>query len=103
MTGRRRDVLNARVDWPVSARRENVSNPVHAAAVIDEERLARERAAARGKRLSRITLAYNSAEGVAAIVAGLLAGSVALVGFGFDSVIEVASSLAALFRLHRDA
>ena len=64
---------------------------------------ARAAAARRGTHLSRITLAYNAAEGVAAIVAGLTAGSVALVGYGIDSVVEVASSGAALFRLHRDA
>ena len=64
-----------------------------------------ERAAAaqRGKLLSRITLAYNTGEGLAAIVAGLFAGSIALVGFGVDSVIEVVSSAASLWRLHRDA
>ncbi len=57
----------------------------------------------RGKLLSRVTLAYNSAEGVAAIVTGALAGSVALMGFGIDSVIEVVSSVAALRRLGADA
>jgi divalent metal cation (Fe/Co/Zn/Cd) transporter len=39
---------------------------------------------------------------VIALVAGFLAGSIALIGFGFDSAIEVASSLAALWRLGRD-
>lgn len=64
-----------------------------------------ERAAAtqRGKALSRITLGYNTLEGIVAIGAGLMAGSIALVGFGADSVIEVVSSVASLFRLHRDA
>jgi divalent metal cation (Fe/Co/Zn/Cd) transporter len=38
-----------------------------------------------------------------ALSAGFLAGSIALVGFGFDSAIEVTSSLAALWRLHSDA
>jgi divalent metal cation (Fe/Co/Zn/Cd) transporter len=57
----------------------------------------------RGKLLSRATLAYNSAEGVAAIVTGALAGSVALMGFGVDSIIEVVSSAAALRRLGADA
>lgn len=56
----------------------------------------------RGQRLSRITLAYNTAEGIASITAGLLAGSIALTGFGIDSVIEVASSVAALWRLRSD-
>jgi divalent metal cation (Fe/Co/Zn/Cd) transporter len=58
--------------------------------------------ARRGTLLSRLTLAYNALEGVLSIGAGVLAGSVALVGFGIDSVIEVVSSLASLFRLHQD-
>jgi divalent metal cation (Fe/Co/Zn/Cd) transporter len=57
----------------------------------------------RGRLLSRVTLAYNAAEGAAAIVTGALAGSVALMGFGIDSVIEVVSSMAALRRLGADA
>lgn len=57
----------------------------------------------RGQLYSRITLLYNSAEGVIAIAAALMAGSLALVTFGMDSVIEVVASLAALWRLHGDA
>ena len=57
----------------------------------------------RGQFLSRVTLAYNCLEGVAAIIAGAFAGSISLVGFGVDSVIEVASSIAALWRLRADA
>lgn len=56
----------------------------------------------RGRRLEYFTIAYNSLEGLIAIVAGLFAGSIALVGFGVDSVIEVTSGLALLWRLHRD-
>jgi divalent metal cation (Fe/Co/Zn/Cd) transporter len=56
----------------------------------------------RGQRLSWLTLGYNSIEGMVAIGAGLLAGSVALVGFGFDSAIELAASAAALWRLNAD-
>ena len=61
------------------------------------------RAARRGQWLSRITLFYNIGEGIAALVVGVLAGSVALVGFGIDSVIEVISSVASLWRLRSDA
>ena len=43
---------------------------------------------ARALRLSYFTVAYNVVEGVASVVAGLLAGSVALVGFGLDSFVE---------------
>lgn len=56
----------------------------------------------RGKKLEYATVAYNSLEGVIAIGAGVVAGSVALVGFGFDSVIEVISGATLLWRLHAD-
>jgi len=56
----------------------------------------------RGIWLSYATIAYNSLEAVGSLIAGLLAGSVALVGFGVDSVIEVMASLAAQWRLRSD-
>jgi divalent metal cation (Fe/Co/Zn/Cd) transporter len=56
----------------------------------------------RGLNLEYLTIAYNSLEGLIAIVAGFIAGSIALVGFGFDSVIEVTSGAALLWRLHAD-
>jgi divalent metal cation (Fe/Co/Zn/Cd) transporter len=55
-----------------------------------------------GRRLQYLTIGWNSAECVVAVGAGLAAGSIALVGFGVDSAIEVTSSLAALWRLSRD-
>lgn len=55
-----------------------------------------------GRRLQYLTIGWNSAECVVAVGAGLVAGSIALVGFGVDSAIEVTSSLAALWRLSRD-
>lgn len=57
----------------------------------------------RGQILSRVTLIYNILEGVFSIAAGAMAGSISLVGFGVDSVIEVSSSVAALWRLRSDA
>jgi divalent metal cation (Fe/Co/Zn/Cd) transporter len=42
-------------------------------------------------------------EGIVAILAGSAAGSVALIGFGVDSGIELTASVAALWRLDRDA
>jgi len=56
----------------------------------------------RGIWLSYATIAYNSLEAIGSLIAGLLAGSVALVGFGVDSVIEVMASLAAQWRLRSD-
>lgn len=55
-----------------------------------------------GRRLEYFTVGWNVLEGLVAIGAGLLAGSPALVGFGFDSFIESASGLVLLWRLRDD-
>ena len=62
----------------------------------------REELVLRGIRLSYATIGYNSLEAIASLIAGLLAGSVALVGFGIDSLIEVSASGAAPWRLRSD-
>jgi cation diffusion facilitator family transporter len=51
--------------------------------------------------LEYVTVGWNVVEGVVAIGAGLLAGSVALVGFGVDSSVEVISALGLLWRLRK--
>lgn len=56
----------------------------------------------RSRWLNYATLAYNSLEGVLSIGAGALAGSIALVGFGIDSLIELTAGVAAFWRLHAD-
>jgi divalent metal cation (Fe/Co/Zn/Cd) transporter len=55
-----------------------------------------------GKRLEYFTIAYNCLEGLISIIAGIMAGSVALMGFGLDSAIEVTSGAALLWRLRSD-
>ncbi len=57
----------------------------------------------RGKRLEYFTIVWNMLEGLAAVAAGVMAGSISLVGFGFDSFIEVTSGAAVLWRMHSDA
>ncbi|PYT61466.1 MAG: hypothetical protein DMG46_04245 [Acidobacteria bacterium] len=59
--------------------------------------------AQRGKRLEYFTIAWNSLEGIVAVVAGVIAGSISLVGFGVDSFIEVISGTALLWRMSVDA
>jgi divalent metal cation (Fe/Co/Zn/Cd) transporter len=49
------------------------------------------------------TMAYNVAEGVVALWAGIQAGSIALVGFGLDSFIECAAAAALFWRLGIEA
>ena len=53
--------------------------------------ISREAAAHRGRRLEYFAIAWNSLEGLIGIGAGMIAGSVSLVGFGIDSLIEVTS------------
>ncbi|MCU1332086.1 MAG: hypothetical protein JWM08_1078 [Candidatus Angelobacter sp.] len=65
--------------------------------------LDRREIADRGKRLEYFTIVWNTLEGLVAVVAGGLAGSISLVGFGVDSFIEVASGVAVLWRMSVDA
>ena len=62
------------------------------------------RAAALGQGvvLEGVTVGYNALEGAIAIAAGLAAGSVALTGFGIDSVIEVTSGVVLWWRLRAE-
>jgi divalent metal cation (Fe/Co/Zn/Cd) transporter len=59
--------------------------------------------AAQGRRVEYFTIAWNTAEGLIAMFAGIAAGSISLVGFGVDSFIEVASGSAVLWRMSVDA
>jgi divalent metal cation (Fe/Co/Zn/Cd) transporter len=74
-----------------------VLNPAGIPGAIDREALV-----ARGRRLEYLTIAWNSFEAAVALISGILAGSVALVGFGLDSVIETASAAILLWRLGVD-
>jgi divalent metal cation (Fe/Co/Zn/Cd) transporter len=56
------------------------------------------RAARRARFLSWLSLAWMGVEGAVAIVAGILAGSIALIGFGIDSAIEGVASLVIVWR-----
>src|SRR5262249_26454310 len=59
--------------------------------------------AQQGRRLEYFTIGWNSLEGLVAVGAGVLAGSISLVGFGVDSFIEVSSGAALLWRMAMDA
>jgi divalent metal cation (Fe/Co/Zn/Cd) transporter len=70
---------------------------------MDQSVLGRAQHVRRGVLLEWFTIIYNSLEGLIALAAGFLSGSIALVGFGFDSAIEVTSGAALLWRLRGDA
>jgi len=59
--------------------------------------------ALRGRRLEYFTIVWNALEGLVALIAGTIAGSISLVGFGVDSFIEVTSGAALLWRMSVDA
>ena len=62
----------------------------------------RARLGRRARLLAGASVGYNVVEAVIAITAGVVAGSVALVGFGLDSVVEVSSGLIILWQFrHR--
>src|SRR5437868_3961014 len=67
-------------------------------AVLDRRSIAN-----RGKRLEYFTIGWNTLEGLVAVVAGAIAGSISLVGFGLDSFIEVTSGATLLWRMTVDA
>lgn len=58
----------------------------------------RKRLGRRAQLLAGASVTYNVIEAVVAVSAGLVAGSVALVGFGLDSVVEVSSGLIILWQ-----
>lgn len=62
------------------------------------EAVERARLGRRAQLLAAASVSYNLVEAVVAITAGLVAGSVALVGFGLDSVVEVSSGLIILWQ-----
>lgn len=71
------------------------------ASVAARPRMSTERRAKLGRRaqlLAGASVTYNAIEAVVAVSAGVVAGSVALVGFGLDSVVEVSSGLIILWQ-----
>jgi divalent metal cation (Fe/Co/Zn/Cd) transporter len=75
----------------------STSRPVNSSAIPNRGAIV-----ARGKRLEYLTIAWNSFEAAVALISGLVAGSVALIGFGLDSVIETTSAVILLWRLRAD-
>ena len=73
---------------------------VHSSAPLSPDE--RSRLGRRAQLLAGASVTYNVVEAVIAITAGVVAGSVALVGFGLDSVVEVSSGAIILWQFrHR--
>src|SRR4051812_10792060 len=72
--------------------------PPTAPPVPGPDRATVERLVRRARALSWLSLAWMTVEGGVAIAAGVVAGSVALVGFGLDSAIEGFASVIIIWR-----
>ncbi len=70
-----------------------VSVPPRGRAAAPDEALRR-----RAINLAYLTVGWNTVEALVALTAGFLAASIALEGFGFDSVLETISGLTVLWR-----
>lgn len=64
--------------------------------------LTRPAAVRRAQQLTSLTIGYNVAEAIVAIIAGIAAGSVSLIGFGLDSTVEVSTGLILAWRLRQE-
>ncbi len=79
-----------------------VTSPVPVASEERPSAGARPAALRRARVLNRITIGWNVLEGIVALAAGVVAGSVSLIAFGLDSGIEVSASAILAWRLHRE-
>lgn len=70
---------------------------------MSELTIGRQAVAHRGRRLEYFTIVWNGLEGLVAVTAGVVAGSISLVGFGVDSFIEVTSGATLFWRMSVDA
>lgn len=81
--------------YPWSMPGTSIDLPVYGSAPAPESR---EHLVRRARYLAWVGLAWHGVEAAVAIVAGIVAGSIALVGFGADSVIELAAAVVVLWR-----
>jgi divalent metal cation (Fe/Co/Zn/Cd) transporter len=72
------------------------------AAAVSVLRADRLRAVRRARLLNRFSITWNVLEAGIALTAGLVAGSISLIGFGLDSVVEVSASVILAWRLSRE-
>lgn len=72
-------------------------------AALDVSRPARAENLRRGLRLEYVTVAWNILEAAVGLFAGIMAGSIALIGFALDSVVEASSGGILIWRLRSES
>lgn len=78
------------------------AHPVPVTVAIERPGGIRKAAVRRARWLNAATIVWNGLEGIVAVAAGIAAGSVSLIGFGFDSGIEVSAALILTWRLRQE-
>ncbi len=71
----------------------------HLVVTLVVSRLSRSAAVVWARRLNRLTITWNAVEGVAVIIVGIRASSISLIGWGFDSFVELVAGLVLAWRL----
>jgi divalent metal cation (Fe/Co/Zn/Cd) transporter len=77
-------------------------SPETTSAADSDAQIVRATLVRRGQALAWFTIGWNAVEGVAGIAAGIAAASIALVGFGVDSYVEVFAGSVILWRLAKE-
>ena len=69
---------------------------------VTSPQLTRDTAVRRVRLYNNLTIGWNVVEGVVALTAGVVAGSISLIGFGLDSGVEVSTSIVLAWRLAQE-
>lgn len=72
-------------------------------AALETSRPARAETLRRGLRLEYFTVTWNVLEAAVGLFAGIMAGSIALIGFALDSVVEASSGTILIWRLRSES
>ncbi|MDQ6613275.1 MAG: cation transporter [Actinomycetota bacterium] len=79
-----------------------MSEPVPVVLASPRDAGRRQRGVRRARLLAWFTIAWNSVEGLVGVGSGVAAASIALIGFGVDSCVEVLSGAVVLWRLAKE-
>ena len=96
-----RPVVEQKAPMEMTTSNPTTSCDCHSACAASQPEL-RPESVGRALRLEYLTVGWNVVEGIIAVTAAVIAGSVAILGFGIDSFVECASALVMIWRLRAE-